>query len=102
MGILQDLFGSKPYPPHAKQEVERLINELARIGETEDFLSERPGPPFNLQCRHIRTRDIGKRLNEVGGLALMEYVHDQVKKKVGVKLISHLEYAWAEIGDWVA
>ncbi len=102
MGFLQDLFGIKPFQSHMRQEVEQLTTELVRIGETDDFLSERPGPPFNLQCRHIRTRVIGKRLHEMGGLPLMEYVHSRVKKKLGQKLVSHLEYAWSEIGNWIA
>lgn len=102
MGFLQDLFGIKPFPAHMNQEVDRFVTELIRIGETDDFLSERPGPPFNLQCRHMRTRDIGKRLHEMGGLPLMEYVQARVKKKLGVNLAAHLEYAWSEIGDWIA
>lgn len=102
MGFISELFGPKPYPAHAKEEVDRLVNELIRIGETDDFLSERPGPLFNFQCRHIRTRDIGKRLHELGGMRLMEYVYKKVQKKLGKVLASHLEYAWTEIGDWVS
>lgn len=102
MGFLTDLFGPKPYPGQSKQEVDKLIAELLRIGELDDFLSERPGPPFNMQCRHIRAREIGKRLHEIGGLKLMEYAHKIVRKKLGSKLVSHLEYAWSEIGEWVA
>jgi hypothetical protein len=79
-----------------------LVSELIRIGETDDFLSERPGPPFNFQCRHIRSREIGKRLDELGGLRLMEFVHKKVKKKLGKILVSHLEYAWSEIGNWIS
>ena len=100
MGFLQDLFGIKPFPAHMSQDVEKYTSELIRIGETDDFLSERPGPPFNLQCRHIHTREIGKRLHEMGALPLMEYVHVRVKKKLGATLAAHLEYAWSDIGDW--
>ncbi len=102
MGIINDLFGPKPFPAHAKQDVIRFTNELIRIGETDDFLSERPGPPFNSQCRHVRTREIGKRLHEIGGLSLMEYVYKNVKKKLSKELVAHLEYAWSEIGDWIS
>ncbi len=101
MGFLADLFGLKPYPAHAKEEVQRLIAELIRIGETDDYLSERPGPPFNYQCRHNRARDIGKRLDELGGYALMMFAHGKVKKKLGKVLVSHLEYAWTDIGNWI-
>ena len=102
MGFLTDLFGPKPFPAHAKQDVDKLLSELIRIGATDDYLSERPGPPFNLQCRHIRARDIGKRFHEIGGLPMMEYAHKIVRKKLGMKLVSHLEYAWSDIGDWIA
>jgi hypothetical protein len=102
MGIFNELFGSKPFPVHARQDVNRLIDELIRIGKTDDFLSERPGPPFNFQCRHIRTREIGKRFHEIGGLRLMEYAHKKVQKKLSKDLVAHLEYAWSEIGDWIS
>jgi hypothetical protein len=101
MQFLTDLF-TKPYPAEKAQEVERLIEELNRIGKTEDFLSERPGGAFNLESRHIRTRDIGKRLNEIGGVALMEYANRRVRRKLGKNLSWHLEAAWKGIGDWIA
>ncbi len=101
MSFLSDLF-IKPYPSYAKPEVDRLIDELMRIGKTEDFLSERPGGGFNRESRHIRARDIGKRLNELGGLPLMEYANRQVRRKLGKNLSWHLEAAWKDIGDWIA
>lgn len=101
MNFLSDLF-VKPYPGHAKQEVDRLIDELVRIGKTEDFLSERPGGAFNRESRHIRAREIGKRLDEIGGLPLMEYVNRQVRRKLGKNLSWHLEAAWKDIGKWIA
>jgi hypothetical protein len=101
MQFLTDLF-QKPYPAPKAQEVERLIEELNRIGKTDDFLSERPGGGFNLECRHNRAREIGKRLNEIGGLALMEYANRQVRRKLGKNLSWHLEAAWKDIGDWIA
>ena len=102
MGFFEDIFGIKPFPSHMRQEVEKFTAELIRIGETDDYLSERPGQPFNFQCRHIRAREIGKRLHEMGGLPLMQYMHGCIKKKLGKNLASHLEYAWSEIGNWVA
>jgi hypothetical protein len=101
MDFFTDLL-SKPYPPHAKQDVERLLDELMRIGKTDDYLSERPGAGFNRECRHIRTREIGKRLDEIGGLALMEYANRQVRRKLGKNLSWHLEAAWKDIGQWIA
>ena len=101
MQFLTDLF-VKPYPGHAKQDVERLLDELVRIGKTEDFLSERPGAGFNRDCRNIRAREIGKRLDELGGMSLMEYANRYVRRKLGKNISWHLEAAWKEIGKWIA
>jgi hypothetical protein len=101
MSFLADLLGIVPSPAHARDEVDRLLNELLRIGETEDFLSERPGGSFNVQCRHVRAIEIGKRLNAIGGEKLMEYSLRKVKKKLGKTIFAHLEYAWDDIGQWV-
>ncbi len=101
MQFVKDLL-AKPYPPQTKEEVERLLEELFRIGKTDDFLSERPGGGFNSQCRHIRTIEIGKRLDQIGGLELMEYANRQVRRKIGKQLSSHLEYAWNGVGKWMA
>ncbi len=100
MSFLDSLFKSKPYPPESQAEVNTLINELIEIGNKEDFLSVIPGGTFNAQCRHVRTRRIGDRLNVIGGLELMRFAFEQVKKKAGKVLASHLEYAWADIGPW--
>ncbi len=101
MGLFDFLFEKKPYPSEMRTEIERLIEDLVRIGEKEDFLSERSGGSFNAQCRHSRAREIGARLNQVGGIELMEYAHKKVRKRLGANLASHLAYAWAEIGKWV-
>lgn len=103
MGFWQDLFGGggPRLGKSEKMEADRLIEELIKIGKQDDYLSERPGAPFNIQCRHVRARQIGTRLNELGGLELMQLAHRRVKKKLGATLSSHLEYAWDEIGQWV-
>jgi hypothetical protein len=102
MGFFDSLFGPKLYSSHDKPEVLRLVNELINIGIKEDYLSEHPGGGYNLQCRHIRTREIGLRLSEIGGLPLMTWVFDRVRKKAGKVPASHLEYAWQEVGEWSA
>ncbi|MEN4011952.1 MAG: hypothetical protein AB1453_12180 [Chloroflexota bacterium] len=101
MGLFDFLFEKKPYPSDMRVEVERMIEDLARIGEKEGFLSERSGGAFNAQCRHIRVREIGARLNQIGGFALMEYVQKKVRKRLGANMAAHLAYAWTEIGKWV-
>jgi len=101
MNFLRDML-FKPYPSHAQQEVTRMLDELVRIGKTDDFLSERPGGGFNRESRHIRAREIGKRLHDIGGLSLMEYANRYVRRKLGKNLSWHLEAAWKDIGDWIA
>lgn len=101
MGLF-DFLSPPPCPGSLRPEVDRLVEELVRIGKTDDFLSERPGSPFNMQCRHTRAREIGKRLDEIGGIALMDWVHRRVRKLLGKGLAAHLEYAWTDVGKWLA
>lgn len=96
------IFGPKLFQSRDKAEVNRLVDELIRIGIKEDYLSEHPGGGYNLQCRHIRTREIGLRLSDIGGLPLMIWVYDRVRKKAGKTPASHLEYAWQDVGVWSA
>lgn len=101
MDFFRGLFiGPPPAPSANRPEVDHLLEELIQIGKTDDYLSERPGSPFNMQCRHSRARQIGKRLFDIGGLELMEYTVKVVRKKVGKPQGEHLAYAWVEIGDW--
>ena len=102
MDFFRNLFNPGPaIPREQKAEVEKLIEELIQIGKKEDFLSEHAGGQFDGHYHHIRARAIGRRLNDIGGLALMESARDRVRKKLGVNMASHLEYAWSEIGGWV-
>lgn len=101
MGIFEDLFGKRPFPAERKADVDKMIADLIRIGHNEDFLSEHTGGLFNGQYRNIQAVEIGKRLDALGGVELMEYVMKRVQKKVGGNLASHLSYAWADIGRWV-
>jgi len=102
MGFLQDLFLIMPCTPRDKPEVVKLVDELVEIGRVDDFLSERPGLPFNSQCRHVQARKIGTRLNEIGGLELMEYAHKKIQRRLSKNLADHLDYAWSGIGQWLA
>ncbi len=101
MDFLRDLF-SPPYPAQQRPEVEKLLRELVQIGKMEDFLSERPGGAFNYQCRHMRAIQIGKRLDEIGGLPMMEFARRHIRRSVGVQLISHLDYCWEGVGKWTS
>lgn len=101
MGFLGSIFGSGLYPAKDKAEVKKLVAELIEIGIKEDYLSEHPGGGYNAQCRHIRTREIGKRLSEIGGLRLMTWVYEKVRRNAGKIPASHLEYAWQDVGEWI-
>ena len=101
MGLLDYLFGKNLVPTELKPEVNRMIEDLVRIGQKEDFLSERSGGAFNAQCRHNRAREIGERLNQIGGFELMEQIYKKIRKRLGTQLAAHLSYSWTDIGKWV-
>ena len=100
MGIFDSIFGPRLYPREMEPEVQSLVNELINIGIKEDYLSEFPGNGYNAQCRHVRTRMIGKRLDEIGGNKLMQWAYAKVSKKAGKVPASHLEYAWDDVGHF--
>jgi hypothetical protein len=85
-----------PAGPPVPAEFRTLIDELTVIGAKEGFLSFKPGGRFNQQCRHIRAREIGMRLNMQGGSGLMRKVYDRVDCPNARQLAA----AWDEIGDW--
>ncbi len=90
----------KSLSPASRQEAERLIEDLIGIGVRDDYLSEHPGGLFDMHCHNSEARRIGQRLNELGGLELMMAARERIRKKLGMTLMSHLDYAWLEIGDW--
>lgn len=100
---MESLFG---YPairqlePEPKREAKRLLDELVRIGEVDDFLSLQPGGPFNVRCHHTRARQIGERLNQMGGLELMTAARSYVRRKLKPVIAEHLDYCWQNIGEW--
>ena len=105
MSFFSNLFGGSSLPPGIesglREEAQTLIKELIEIGRKDDYLSEHPGGQFNAQCHHIRARAIGRRLNEIGGLPLMQSAREAVRRKLKMTMASHLEYAWATIGKWM-
>lgn len=81
-------------------EVDALVAELIEIGRNEDFLSMQTGGNFNEYGKHIRTREIGARLNEMGGIRLMQAAWYRVRAILGAGHGRSLEVAWGNIGDW--
>ena len=93
-------FLRRPFPRSAADEMNGCLEELIAIGRHDDFLSERPGGQFDRDCRHIRTREIGGRIFAIGGADAMEWMVDQVAKRLTPALGAHLEAAWSRIGDF--
>ena len=78
-----------------------MIEKLVAIGRTDDFLVWFLGL-FDMQCHHREARDLGKRLNEIGGLPLMWAVRNNIRRKLKDTLAEHLDHCWKEIGQWEA
>jgi len=103
MSIRDKLFGHpviRKLPPQTKKEVNKLLAELVKIGKLDDFLSTQPGGPFNVRCHNIHARRIGERLNDIGGLELMQAARSHVKGKLKDVMAEHLDYCWQDIGEW--
>jgi hypothetical protein len=82
-------------------ETDALIWELIDIGQNDEFLSDEPGGKFDAECRHVRARQIGERLNEVGGIDLMQLAYHRVRNALGGGPARLLESAWGYIGSWM-
>ncbi len=103
MSILEKILGHpaiRKLPTQTKNEVNKLLSELVKIGKMDDFLSLQPGGPFNVRCHHTGARQIGKRLNEIGGLELMQAARWHIKGKLKETMAEHLDYCWQDIGEW--
>ncbi len=87
---------------HQQGEVQNIIAKLIQIGKTDDFLSLAPGGTFDVQCHHREARDLGKRLNEMGGMPLMLAVREKIRRKLKAVMAEHLDHCWKGIGDWQA
>ncbi len=113
-----------------KPEADRLLDELIEIGRTEGFLSmprdsnicgrcgskvvkrgvkvkctycglEQNYNHFNETYKHIRAREIGTRLYDLGGQELMQKACYTVAAEHGASIGRELESAWAYIGGWL-
>jgi len=103
MSIWDKLFGHpviRKLPPETKKEVSKLLAELVKIGKLDDFLSTQPGGSFNVRCHNIHARRIGERLNDIGGLELMQAARSHVKGQLKDVMTEHLDYCWQDIGEW--
>ncbi len=103
MSILDSIFGHpaiRSLPPEQRKEVNRLLADLVKIGQLDDFLSVQPGGQFDIRCHHVGARRIGQRLHQIGGLELMRAAHAHIKRKLKPVMAEHLDYCWQDIGGW--
>ena len=82
-------------------ESESLLSELVEIGKADKFLSEEKGKEFDSYCRNVRVREIGKRLDEIGGFELMQSVCIRISLMLGPCRAREMEMAWDGIGRWL-
>lgn len=80
-------------------EIDELIIELVEIGRINDFISI-PGGNFDGNGYHRGARQIGVRLNQIGGIELMQAAYYRVAAVLGPVAGRSLEVAWGYIGDW--
>lgn len=87
--------------PEHVTEIGRLVAELIEMGRRD------PNPETELYAAYLekdkpRAREIGERLNEIGGHALMEQVHQTIVATAPPYSGRHLDFAWDGVGDWSA
>ena len=95
--IERDAYADKSLGPEA----DRLVEELIQIGETDGYLSMKAGGKFDGTKKHIRARQIGQKLNELGGMDLMRAANYTVRARLGGVQARELEAAWGYIGNWL-
>lgn len=103
MSIWDIIFGHpaiRKLPSQTQREVNKLLDELIKIGKIDDFLSTQPGGPFNIRCHNVHARRIGEQLNKIGGVELMQAARWRVKRKLKGAMAEHLDYCWQDIGEW--
>ncbi|MFO8143293.1 MAG: hypothetical protein R6T78_01250 [Dehalococcoidales bacterium] len=81
--------------------VDSLIQELVRIGWEEGFVEPGYGQHYDEEGRNIRARNIGKRLDEIGGLRLMKVAWWRVRFDLSPGPASRdLDIIWDGVGEW--
>jgi hypothetical protein len=105
MSIWDAIFGDptiRVLPSEQRKEVDRLLADLVKIGQLDDFLSISPGGQFDVRCHHVGARRIGQRLHQIGGLELMQAGRAHIKRKLKAVMAEHLDHCWKDIGGWQA
>lgn len=103
MSLFNRIFGEpeiRALDQQNKTEVKQMIDQLVKIGNMDDFISLTPGGPFDFQCHHREAKQIGSRLNQIGGVPLMLAVRQTIQSKLKGVLAEHLDHCWKGVGDW--
>lgn len=83
------------------REVERLVDELVEIGHEGGFVSTGGPKAYDSYGVSLRAREIGQRLNEMGGLRLMKNAWWRVRLALSPGPASRdLDIIWNRIGEW--
>lgn len=83
------------------REIECLVDELVAIGREEGFVSTSGPKIYDCYGVSLRAREIGKRLNDMGGLRLMKNVWWRVRLALSPSPASRdLDIIWNRIGEW--
>ena len=81
--------------------VDNMIQELIRIGGEEGFVSFDSGKIYDEEGRNRKARNIGKRLDEIGGLRLMMVAWWRVRFALSPGPAGRdLDVIWDGIGEW--
>lgn len=89
------------------EQMRQLVEEIIKIGaDIKDPSYASSGYFYQNQegqhTRDPRTREIGSRVNDIGGFSLMQSVHKRVSDKLGSRPARELEMTWSGIGQWLS
>jgi len=79
-------------------ELDRLVAELIGIHET-DIFTGGSNSRYNEDGHNVRAREIGKALDERGGMDLMRAAYYRVRATIPAQARG-LEICWNGIGEW--
>lgn len=77
-----------------------LTVELFGISRGRGFISSTPGADFDARGYHIRARQIGALLDQVGGLQVMRAAAEELRRTCGDLASGELACIWDGVGDW--
>lgn len=92
---------NRPSLASHQPQIKSMMEELKKIAYSDGFIGE-DGIQFDSLSRHIRTREIGIQLYQLGGHRLMQAVWGNLQSSLNEKEQADLMLNWKEIGGWNA